>query len=106
MTSGSRHEDLPPADAMLPSYIEHGVHTPEAAVASLLSVPRQLAETFATEYRRQNGPLTPERSPAFREYLEGTDTQTWRRVVEGSSLAGRVDPDDARAVWRQMQGLL
>jgi helicase len=105
MRSGRSHEDLPPTDAMLPSYIEHGVRTPEAAVASLLSVPRQLAETFADEYRTRSGPLTPEGAPAFREYLERTDAQTWRRVVEGSSLAGHVDSDDVRTVWRQMQGL-
>jgi helicase len=92
-------------EAMLPAYIQHGVKTAEAAVSSLLGVPRQLAEAFGAEYRERNGPLLPEDTPAFQEFVEQADPKVWKNVTERSNLAGRIDATDVRQVWRQMQGL-
>lgn len=94
-----------PAELMLPAYIQHGVRTPEAAVASLFGVPRLFAESAGSVYRKEHGDLAPARVPAFRAYLESADTKLWGRVVEGSALAGKVAPEDVRLVWRRMRGL-
>jgi hypothetical protein len=98
--------DLSPKEAMLGAYIQYGVHTPEAAVASLLGVPRQFAEPLGSHYRERFGELSPETAAGFKSFVEEADQNTWRDVLESSDLAGAVDPGDVRLVWRQMWGLL
>ncbi|MEW5929617.1 MAG: DEAD/DEAH box helicase [Gemmatimonadota bacterium] len=93
------------ADAMLPSYIQFGVNSPEAAVGSLLGVPRQLAEPVGAEYRDRFGALTLETTTRFREFLENSGSEMWRGAVGRSELAGEIDPEDVRYVWRKMSGL-
>ena len=92
-----------PEEAMLPAYIQHGVHTPEAAVVSLLSVPRQVAEPLASVYRGRNGPIRAGEAKRLREFVEQADVDIWREALRISTLD--VDPGDMRAVWRQMRGL-
>lgn len=91
--------------SMLPAYIQYGVHTPEAVVASLFSVPRQLAEPMGSIYREEHGKLSPDTSSQFRDFIETADSTTWSKVVSRSSLANSVSAADLRTVWRQMQGL-
>jgi hypothetical protein len=90
---------------MLPSYIQYGVHSPEAAVASLLGVPRQLAEPVAAAFRTTHGELAPEKASTFKEFVEKADVAVWRAAVLDSRLAAHLDPSDVRMMWRQMQGL-
>lgn len=90
-------------DAMLPAYIQHGVHTPEAAVASLLSIPRQLAEPIGGVYRELYGRLQPAEAGRLRKFVENADVQVWQAAVERSNL--QVSAADVRSVWRQMRGL-
>ncbi|AUB79890.1 DEAD/DEAH box helicase [Candidatus Thiodictyon syntrophicum] len=90
---------------MLPAYIQYGVRTPEAAVAGLLGVPRQLAEAVGEDYRDRYGKLKPKETGRFRDHVERADRADWSRILDRSALAGRVDPGDVWQVWRQMQGL-
>lgn len=103
---GDEALEVRPQDAMLGAYIQFGVSTPEAAVASLLGVPRQFAEAFGAEYRERRGAITPERASEFKEFVEVADANDWRKVAARTPLAGAVDPADLRAVVRQMQGLI
>jgi len=90
---------------MLPAYIQYGVRTPEAAVAGLLGVPRQLAEAVGADYRDQHGRLDPKDAGRLKDHVERADRADWSRILGRSTLAGRIDPGDVRLVWRQMQGL-
>jgi hypothetical protein len=90
---------------MLPAYIQYGVRTPEAAVAGLLGVPRQLAEAVGADYRDQHGRLDPKDAGRLKDHVERSDRADWSRILGRSTLAGRIDPGDVRLVWRQMQGL-
>jgi helicase len=97
-------QSIPPADAMLGAYIQYGVKTPEAALASLLGIPRQFAESFASIYRDKNGALVPEKATHFKDFVENADSDVWRAVSLRSNLANDVDPSDLRKVWHQMHG--
>jgi superfamily II DNA/RNA helicase len=94
-----------PIGMMLPAYIQHGVHTPEAAVASLIGVPRLVAEPMATRFRQTEGALTPESAHHFKEFVEMANDAIWSEVVSQSKLAGRIGGRDVRSVWRKMRGL-
>jgi helicase len=97
--------ELDTDDAMLPSFIQYGVRTPEAAVASLLGIPRQFAEPVGAEYREKFGSLTPDATSQFRDFVESSDAAVWSQIVSRSELAGEIDPQDVRQVWRKMSGL-
>lgn len=99
-----RDAEADPSDAMLPAYIQYGVHTPEAAVASLLGVPRPFAEAFGEEFRRTNGQLKPSEAGRFKEFVESADEQRWNAVVERAEVES-INSSDVRRVIRQMQGL-
>lgn len=103
LMTGQGSEQLPPEDKMLPAYMQYGVHTPEAAVASLLGVPRPFAEAVGEQYRERSGPLTPENAAAFQSYVESADNAVWDQVIIRSGVQG-VRPADLRKVFRQMQG--
>jgi succinate dehydrogenase flavin-adding protein (antitoxin of CptAB toxin-antitoxin module) len=90
---------------MLPAFIQYGVRTPEAALASLLSVPRQFAEAVGAEYRERHGTLSPEEAGVFKKFIEDADAQLWSAIVARSPMADQIDPSDVRAVWRQIQGI-
>jgi hypothetical protein len=90
---------------MLPAYIQYGVRTPEAAVAGLLGIPRQLAEAVGEDYRERFGRLQPGETGRFKAQVEGATHKDWARILERSPLAARVDPADVLYVWRQIQGL-
>ncbi|MDN7726281.1 DEAD/DEAH box helicase [Burkholderia gladioli] len=103
---GKEKADEQSMDAlMLPAYIQHGVNTPEAAVASLFSVPRLMAEPLATCFRANEGRLSPDNVRRFRTFIEQADEKTWGEALKNSKLAGKVAPAQARAVWRRMRGL-
>ena len=104
LMSGSVPDDLPPEDKMLPAYIQFGVHSPEAAVASLLGVPRPFAEALGQIYRERSGSITPETASQFRSYVETVDTTGWQETIERSGILG-VRSEDLKVVYRQMQGL-
>lgn len=104
MKTDSSDNSISSGDAMLPAYIQYGVHSPEAAVASLLGVPRQFAEPIAAEFRKQHGTLKPEDASKFKSYVEQADNRIWELAVSQSSMANSVDPADVRSVWRRMQG--
>lgn len=101
----SPEKDIAPSLAMLPAYIQYGVHTPEATVASLLGVPRQFAESFADEFRTLFGPLEPAGASKFRAFVEDADEGRWQSIVKRAGLTD-IDPRDAMLVFRQMQGLI
>jgi hypothetical protein len=84
MRQPAASESMSPDDAMLPAFIQYGVKTPEAALASLLSVPRQLAEPFGVEFRKKHGAMKPEESSAFKVFLEEADLESWGNVVAQS----------------------
>jgi len=90
---------------MLPAYIQYGVHSSEATVASLLQVPRQFAEATAAVYRKQFGNLLPEQALQFKSFLESAKTSTWEAIIKESKFGSVVNPDDLQGVWRQMNGL-
>jgi helicase len=92
------------AESMLPTYIQYGVRTPEAAIASLLGIPRAFAEAMGEQYRTRNGPLTPETVGEFQQFVESAGEKEWAGVVGASGVAG-VKPVELRFVVRQMQGL-
>lgn len=96
--------NIAPKDAMLPSYIQYGVHSPEAAVASLLGIPREFAEAFGSEYIERFGQLSPEKTGAFKTFVEESDEKRWKSVISKSSL-NSVDPGDMNTVFRSMQGI-
>lgn len=96
--------DLDSDAAMLPAYIQYGVRTPEAAVGSLLGVPRAFAESFASHYRNREGVLKPEETTKFRDYVRKASVADWTEVVSRSSVGG-VEAADLRIVVRQMQGI-
>jgi DEAD/DEAH box helicase len=104
LMSGAAPDELPPEDKMLPAYIQFGVHTPEAAVASLLGVPRPFAEALGAIYRERSGGITPETASQFRDYVETVNTTGWQEAVERSGIVG-VRSEDLKVVYRQMQGL-
>ncbi|MCA9250440.1 MAG: DEAD/DEAH box helicase [Phycisphaerales bacterium] len=97
-------DDSMPDEKMLPAYMQYGVCTPEAAVASLLGVPRPFATAFGAVYRERFGQLTPDAAENFRTFVEQASTQDWREVTSISGVE-HVDPDDVRKVYRQMQGI-
>jgi helicase len=91
---------------MLPTYIQYGVKTPEAAVVSLLGVPRPCAEAFGMEYREHHGTLEPSEVGRLKSFVYDATEDTWERVVSRARVKITVDPVDLRAVWRQMHGLV
>lgn len=99
-------ENLSSYELMLPAFIEYGVRTPEAAVASLFNIPRQFAEAFGEEYRFHYGPLHPNRTAHFKTFIESANPYIWDKVVRNSPLADKIDSRDLLRVWKQMQGFL
>ena len=99
-----KEAELSAEDRMLGSYIQYGVHSPEAAVVSLMGIPRQFAEPFAAAYRDKNGQLLPDKSSTLRDFIENADNKLWSDVAARSRLATKLDPADIRYVWRQMHG--
>jgi len=105
MGQSQRDSETVPSDAMLASYIQYGVRTPEAAVASLLGVPRPFAEAFSEEYRQRFGSLRPLDASRFKEFVESADEQRWNAVVERAEVES-ISSSDVRRVVRQMQGFV
>jgi hypothetical protein len=101
----TKNESPAPQEQMLPAYIQHGVDTPEAALASLLGVPRNIASGFSNYYRQKVAPIKPADGPKYRAFIEGADVATWTGAIDASSLKGQIDPADIRHVWRKMQGV-
>ncbi|MCT7973659.1 DEAD/DEAH box helicase [Laspinema olomoucense] len=105
MGQPQRNSETDPSDAMLAAYIQYGVRTPEAAVASLLGVPRPFAEAFSEEYRQKFGQLRPLDASQFKEFVESADEQRWNAVVERAEVES-ISSSDMRRVVRQMQGFV
>jgi len=99
-----RDSETDPSDAMLATYIQYGVHTPEAGLASLLGVPRPFAEAFSEEYRRRFGQLKPSDASQFKAFVESADEQQWNAIAERAEVES-INPSEVRRVVRQMQGL-
>lgn len=93
------------AGNMLPAYIQYGVNSPEAVVASILGVPRAVATGIAAAYEELYGSLKASDAGGFRNILERADDGFWDVSVSRSSLKNRVNGSDLRAVWREAQGL-
>lgn len=105
MDQSQRDSETDPSDAMLAAYIQYGVRTPEAAVASLLGVPRPFAEAFSEEYRKKFGQLKPSDTMRFKEFVESADEQRWNAVAERAEVES-INPSDVRRVVRQLQGFV
>jgi helicase len=105
LTNRETLEASTPEQQMLPAYIQYGVRTPEAAVAGLLGVPRQLAEAVGEDYRDRHGKLGSKDANRLKDHVERADLADWGRILDRSALAGQVDPGDVLQVWRHMQGL-
>jgi hypothetical protein len=97
-------EDQAPADRMLPAYLQHGVDSPEAAVAALVGLPRPLARAAGELWRERKGRLQPGQARELRDFVEGADLGTYADLVERSSWRGAVRPEDAATVVRGMMG--
>lgn len=106
MKTNTRPEEVSASDKMLPAYIQHGVKTPEAAVASLMGVPRVVAESSGEVFRRRFGSIRPDNAVQMKHFLEGATETDWGTIAGGSRLSGRVTAADLRGVWREMQGLV
>lgn len=104
MFSRESSESDASGDRMLPAYIQYGVNTPEAAVASLLGVPRSFATAFGDLYREQYGPLTPENVSEFRAFAESAESEVWNQVVERAGIQG-VRAEHIHAVMSELQGV-
>lgn len=94
-----------PEDEMLGSYVQHGVNSPEAAVASLLGVPRQFATSFGEVYRTKHGRLKKGEASKLKRFVEEADLNRWIDVTMKSSLSEKVSASDIRKVWRAMKGV-
>lgn len=96
--------DLDNNGAMLASYIQYGVRTPEAAVACLLNVPRRLSEGFGARFRDEHGPLFPADARHFKGFVETADVSVWSEAITRSGIQG-ASGEDFLTVYAQMQGL-
>ncbi|EAV44218.1 hypothetical protein SIAM614_15505 [Stappia aggregata IAM 12614] len=90
---------------MLPAFIQYGVNSPEAVVASIMGVPRHAAAGISEVYRRRNGNLSPEGSGQFKSFLQESSVEDWQEAIEGTTVATYVSASDLRIVWRDAQGL-
>jgi len=104
VASGTRQNDITPEDTILPSLIQYGVKTPEAAVVSLLGIPRPFAEATASEYRNRHGRITPQTTVSLRDFLETTKQRDWNAIIQRSGISG-LTGEDFYCVYRQMQGM-
>ncbi|MDD5367550.1 MAG: DEAD/DEAH box helicase [Anaerolineaceae bacterium] len=100
--AGSR--GVSPEDSILPSFIQYGVKTPEAVVASLLGVPRSFAEATADEYRERHGKVTTENVGNLRDFIESAGESDWSSIIQRSAIPG-LTGKDFHQVFREMQGL-
>ncbi|NNH83559.1 DEAD/DEAH box helicase [Rhizobium laguerreae] len=90
---------------MLPAFIQYGVNSPEAVMASIMGVPRHAATGISEVYRRKNGDLTPDGSSKFKQFLQTSAVEDWAEAIAGTKVGGYVSPTDLRTVWRDAQGL-
>lgn len=90
---------------MLPAFIQYGVNSPEAVMASIMGVPRHVATGVSEVYRRRNGNLTPERSSKFKAFLQESVVDDWAEAIKGTTVGTYVSAADLRTVWRDAQGL-
>lgn len=100
----SKVKDINPEYKMLGSYIQYGVKTPEAALVSLLGIPRPFAEPFGDLYRTNHGTIKPDDSIKLKKFVENAEVSVWEKVIDKSSVQN-ISPEDLRTVWRQMNGL-
>lgn len=102
---GKADDEMSIQDRMLPSYIQYGVNTPEAAVASLLGVPRAFTRAIAERYRDETGAeLMPEQAAEFKNYVETLEARSWGHIAEASGLPD-ISGDDLVVTMRALQGL-
>ena len=98
-------QEIDPREAILPSLIQYGVKTPEAAIASLLGVPRSFAEATGYEYRERHGNISTESVGNLRAFVENTNVNDWKKIIDRASVPD-ITGEDFYVVFREMQGLV
>jgi hypothetical protein len=86
----------------IPAMIYHGVHSEEAVLMRMNSVPRSVAEKLAEEFRASSRKDTDHVSTQeARQFLKNLDSSGWGRVrPEGAHLSGA----DYKSIWELLSG--
>lgn len=103
--TGINNKDLLPEESILPSLIQYGVKTPEAVMASMLGIPRPLAEATGKAYKELKGGIALEKVEVFREFIENADSFIWDKVISRAKLTN-ITGKDFYTVFNKMQGLV
>ena len=90
--------------SLLPSFLQFGVNTPEATVASILGIPRVFAKSIGQEYRNERGVLTKDSVSSFKSYVESYDSPWWRKAASQTQVAEFVSTNDIIHVLKKLQG--
>lgn len=104
-TSGLDFENMSEEDKRklnnLPAMIYHGVKTEEGVLMRMSSVPRSVAETTGSEFKRLHAERTPS-SKIANEYLKSLQASDWDRM---SPRSAKMTGDDYKKVWERLSGL-
>jgi hypothetical protein len=101
-TSGIQYDKLSPEQRrtlnLLPAMLYHGVHTENAVLMRMSSVPRSVAESLGQRF----GLADLERTPSnAREFVRALSSSDWQSVLPPhSAMTG----DDYRQVWARLSG--
>ena len=90
--------------SLLPSFLQFGVNTPEATVASILGIPRVFAKSIGQEYRNEKGVLTKDSVNSFKSYVEDYDSSSWQKAARKTQVAELVSTSDIIHVLKKLQG--
>lgn len=88
----------------LPSFLQFGVDTSEAALASVLGVPRVLAPSVSKAFNSQYGKLTVDNVSEFKGYVENYDTKKWESIKMHSRLGNKLTTNELITVLKKLQG--
>ena len=99
------NEDSDKLTNMLPSYIQYGVNSPEASVASLLGVPRVFAQAISQQFINKHGNVTKENVKTFKAFVESHNGTEWDNVVKSSRIYSKVSASQAVSVVKKLQGI-
>lgn len=104
-TSGLDFENMSEDDKRklnnLPAMIYHGVKTEEGVLMRMCSVPRSVAETTGSEFRRVNGEGVIPSNKTAHEFLKSLQASDWERM---KPQAAKMSGDDYRKVWKRLSG--
>jgi len=91
-------------DLMLPAYLQYGVNTPEAVVASILGVPRQISLAVSEVFKSIHGDLEPENVREFRELIESDNSAFWGAVKDHTGFGDDISTQNVIDLVQDIQG--